>query len=169
VWANARNDLTSTRVWAQAIGPRIVIAKTIPAAGRGLAAALVVVNVLLGLFPLVFVLATSVVVGRVPTAVSAGLDSPEWESLVTAFLLAAAAFVGQQVVSTVQGSLGEDAKLATASWACSAPARLWAPASSACGDGEQGGRRRPPASGRNRHTLNGTCQPLPGGRSSVAA
>jgi ATP-binding cassette subfamily B protein len=110
MWANARHGLRSTNVWAQAVGPRIVIAQAIPAAGRGLAAALVVVNVLLGLFPLVFVLATSVVVGRVPAAVTAGLDSPEWESLVTAFLLAAAAFVGQQVMSTAQGSLSELAK-----------------------------------------------------------
>jgi ATP-binding cassette subfamily B protein len=110
VWAATRNRLPSTSVWAQAIGPRVVIAQTTPAAGRGLAAALVVVNVLLGLFPLVFVLATSVVVGRVPAAVTAGLDSAEWESLVMAFLLAAAAFAGQQVISTVQGSLGELAK-----------------------------------------------------------
>ncbi len=110
MWARARSRLISTTVWTQAVVPRVVIARKIPIAGKGLVAALIAVNVLLGVLPVVFILATSVVVGRVPAAVDGGLDSPAWSHLVTAFLLAAAAFVGQQVVATLQTSLGELAK-----------------------------------------------------------
>ena len=95
------------RAWAQAVTPRVAIARAIPEGGRGLVAALVAANVLLGLLPVVFVIATSVVIGRVPAAVDGGLGSDAWDSLVTAFLLAAASFVALQVITTLQGSLGE--------------------------------------------------------------
>ena len=84
------------------MAPRVVIARQVPAAGRGLVALAVGVNVVLGILPVAFVLATSVVVGRVPAAVEGGIGSEAWDSLVVAFLAAAAVFVAQQVVSTVQ-------------------------------------------------------------------
>ena len=61
--------LISSRVWTQGVAPRVVIARQVPAAGRGLVALVVGVNVVLGILPVAFVLATSVVVGRVPDAV----------------------------------------------------------------------------------------------------
>ena len=54
-----------------------------------------------------FVLATSVMIGRVPAAVIGGLGSAEWQALVWAFTLAAAAFVAQQILAPLQVSLGE--------------------------------------------------------------
>ena len=108
--ANLPRRLIESRFWAQAVAPRVVIARHIPEAGKGLAATLVGVNIVLGLLPVAFILATSVVVGRVPAAVESGVGSAEWDSLVTAFLLAAAAFVAQQVMTTVQASLSELAK-----------------------------------------------------------
>jgi hypothetical protein len=56
------------------------IAVLLPGAGRGLLAGALCVNVLLGLLPLVFIVATSVMIGRVPAAVSAGVGSAEWRS-----------------------------------------------------------------------------------------
>lgn len=83
-----------------------MIVRLLPVAGRGLIAALTGVNVLLGLLPVGFVLATSVMIGRVPSAVVGGVGSPAGHSLVTAFVLAAAAFLTQQVLTPVQGALG---------------------------------------------------------------
>jgi ATP-binding cassette subfamily B protein len=65
------------------------------------------VNVVLGVLPVVFVLASAVVVGRVPAAVSAGAGSAAWGSLLGAFLVAAVAFLGQQIVAPVRESIGE--------------------------------------------------------------
>jgi ATP-binding cassette, subfamily B, bacterial len=110
MWPTLRTRLLESRTWVQAVAPRIVIARHVPAAGRGLVAALIGVNILVGLLPVAFVLATSVVIGRVPAAVQAGTGSRQWDSLVSAFLLAAVAFVAQQLMSTVQASLGELAK-----------------------------------------------------------
>ncbi|WP_051951722.1 ABC transporter ATP-binding protein [Actinacidiphila yeochonensis] len=84
---------------------RIVL--LLPRAGRGLVAVLVVLNVLLGLLPVVFLIATGVVLGRVPATVRAGVGSAEWDSLVRVFLVAAAAFVAQQIVTPLVRSLGE--------------------------------------------------------------
>jgi ATP-binding cassette subfamily B protein len=83
-----------------------MIVRLLPVAGVGLITALTAVNVLLGLLPVGFVLATSVLIGRVPAAVVGGVGSPAWHSLVIAFVLAAAAFLAQQVLSPVQGALG---------------------------------------------------------------
>jgi len=83
------------------------IAVLLPGAGRGLLAGALCVNVLLGLLPLVFIVATSVMIGRVPAAVSAGVGSAEWRDLVIAFAVAAAAFVTQQILAPLQVALGE--------------------------------------------------------------
>ncbi|GAA0378956.1 multidrug ABC transporter permease [Acrocarpospora corrugata] len=83
------------------------IAKLVPKAGTGLVTLLVAVNLVLGLLPVVFVIATSVVLGRVPEAVRGGLDSAAWDSLVAVFVVAAVAFVAQQIIAPLQASLGE--------------------------------------------------------------
>ncbi|MFD7660014.1 ABC transporter ATP-binding protein [Actinosynnema sp. NPDC059797] len=83
------------------------IARLLPRAGRGLVAALVAVDLLLGCLPVVFTVATAVVLGRVPAAVAAGPGSGEWDSLVAVFGVAAGAFVARQLLSPVERALGE--------------------------------------------------------------
>ncbi|MEE4542455.1 ABC transporter ATP-binding protein [Streptomyces sp. V4-01] len=67
----------------------------------------VLVNVLLGALPVVFVVAAAVVLGRVPAAVDGGLGSHAWDSLLDAFFVAAGAFIGQQIVAPVRESVGD--------------------------------------------------------------
>jgi ATP-binding cassette subfamily B protein len=83
------------------------IATLVPSGGTGLVSVLIALNVVLGLLPIVFVVATSVMIGRVPDAVTGGVGSAAWDSLVIAFGIAAAAFVAQQVVAPLQAALGE--------------------------------------------------------------
>ena len=65
------------------------------------------VNLLLGVLPVVFVVASAVVVGRVPAAVRDGSGSAAWRSLLSAFLIAAVAFIGQQIVAPIRESVSE--------------------------------------------------------------
>lgn len=65
------------------------------------------VNLLVGILPVVFVIAAAVMVGRVPAAVQGGLHSGAWAALLSAFVVAAAAFIGQEVVVPVRESVGE--------------------------------------------------------------
>ncbi len=95
------------RWWREAVVARVRVIRHVPVGGRGLVAVLLLVNVLLGLLPIGFVLATSTVVGRVPDAVEAGTGSPAWDALLRALLLAAALFVGQTLLAPVQTALGE--------------------------------------------------------------
>ena len=83
------------------------IARLVPSAGPVLVLWSALVNLTLGILPVVFVLATSVVLGRVPAAVRGGLHSASWHSLVAVFAIAAAAFVAQQFVAPFAASLGE--------------------------------------------------------------
>jgi ATP-binding cassette subfamily B protein len=83
------------------------IAWLVPSGGAALAAVLVGLNVILGLLPITFILATSVMIGRVPAAVTGGVGSAEWRDLVAAFVLAAVAFLIQQILAPMQASLGE--------------------------------------------------------------
>jgi len=78
-----------------------------PRAGGGLVAALAGVDLLLGLLPVVFAVATALVLGRVPAAVDAGLGSAAWRELVTVFGVAAAAFVTRQLLVPVERAMGE--------------------------------------------------------------
>ncbi|GAA0918918.1 hypothetical protein GCM10009558_029910 [Virgisporangium aurantiacum] len=106
--------------WGQAVRPRLAIARQVRVAGGGLVAALVVVNLLLGLLPVVFVVATSWLVGRIPAIVSAGASAgagtPAWNAFLAPFLLAGAAFVGQQALAPVQVALGELMKRRVDGW-----------------------------------------------------
>jgi ATP-binding cassette subfamily B protein len=83
------------------------IAALVPSGGWGLTAILLILNVVLGLLPVLFIVATSVMIGRVPAAVASGVGSPEWTALVLAFVLAAAAFVTTQILAPLQAGLGE--------------------------------------------------------------
>jgi ATP-binding cassette, subfamily B, bacterial len=83
------------------------IVRLFPRAGGVLVTALTGVDLLLGLLPVVFAVATALLLGRVPEAVDAGLGSAAWSSLVTVFGVAAAAFVMRQLLVPVERALGE--------------------------------------------------------------
>ena len=86
---------------------RADIVRLVPRAGPLLTAGVALVNLVAGLLPVVFVIATSVMLGRVPAAVRGGLHSSAWHSLLAMFAVAAAAFVVQQIVAPFATSLGE--------------------------------------------------------------
>jgi ATP-binding cassette subfamily B protein len=86
---------------------RLKILRLLPAAGRRLLASTIALHLFTGVAPVAFIVATSTVVGRVPAAVDAGLDSPEWRSLRTALLVAGALFVVQQLSWPFQWAFGE--------------------------------------------------------------
>ncbi|WP_291802134.1 hypothetical protein [Cellulomonas sp.] len=91
------------RTWhTAAVVPRISILRLLPTAGPALVATLIMLNLVLGLLPVAFVVATSIVVGHVPAAVTGGVGSPAWDTLVREFLLAAVAFCGQHLLAPAQ-------------------------------------------------------------------
>lgn len=92
---------------ARLLAARRDIARLLPRAGAALVVASAVVNVLLGLLPVLFVVAGALVLGRVPAAVEGGTGSGAFDALIRAFVLAAAAFVGQQILAPAQQALGE--------------------------------------------------------------
>jgi ATP-binding cassette subfamily B protein len=102
---SARLRATFDHWVATAVRPRLLVFRLLPDAGGWLVALVVTVDVLLGLLPIAFVVATSVVVGQVPDAVAGGVGSAAWDSLVGVFLLATAAFIGQQALAPVQAAL----------------------------------------------------------------
>jgi ATP-binding cassette subfamily B protein len=76
-------------------------------AGPPLIAIDVLINLLLGALPVVFVVASAVAVGRVPAAVNAGTASSAWRELLSALTLAAASFIGQEVLAPVREAVSE--------------------------------------------------------------
>ncbi|MDQ0375376.1 ABC transporter ATP-binding protein [Cellulomonas humilata] len=92
--------------YRSAVVPRRAIARLLPTAGGGLVAGLLALDVVLGLLPVAFVLATSVVVGQVPAAVDGGTGSAAWSDLVSTFVLAAVLFLARQVLAPLQTALG---------------------------------------------------------------
>ncbi len=83
------------------------IARLTPSGGRAAVALLVLLNVVAGLLPVLFVLGTSVMIGRVPGAVAGGVGSAEWRELVQSFVLAASAFLLDQLLAPIRISLGD--------------------------------------------------------------
>ncbi|WP_214110406.1 ABC transporter ATP-binding protein [Acrocarpospora catenulata] len=83
---------------AQLVRARLMIARQVPRGGPGLVALLVLVNLVLGALPVIFVVATSLVLGRVADG---------FDALLPVFLIATGAFVAQQIVTPLQSSLGE--------------------------------------------------------------
>lgn len=98
---------TWSRLRRDALEPRLMIIRRLPHAGPWLLTALVLINLCLGVLPVAFVIATSIVVGRVPASVTGGVGSAAWDVLVTAFLVAAGIFVAQQVLAPTRVALGE--------------------------------------------------------------
>jgi ATP-binding cassette subfamily B protein len=86
---------------------RMRIVGLLPRAGWPLVSLGVLVQIVAGLLPVGFILATAAVIGDVPAAVAAGLDSPQWRDLRGLLVLAAAAFFGTQLLLPLQEYLGE--------------------------------------------------------------
>jgi len=80
---------------------RLAVLRVMPLGGRMVALG-VALQVVSALMPVAFIVATSAVVGRVPGAVRAGLDSPEWRSLRNTLIVAGLLFVAQQVIGPLQ-------------------------------------------------------------------
>jgi ATP-binding cassette subfamily B protein len=96
------------RTWTdEALRARWSVIRLLPAAGWPLLGLLTAVDLVAGVLPVAFVLFSSDVIGRVPGAVEHGTGSPQWRSLVAAFLLASGAFIVQQVFAPLQTALGE--------------------------------------------------------------
>lgn len=97
-------------LWDDAVAPRLLILRYVPLMGPMIAAWLIAIDLALGICPVIFVLATSKVIGAVPEAVAAGLESGPGHALIGYFALAAAVFLLQQSLAPVQVSLGEVAR-----------------------------------------------------------
>ena len=95
------------RWWDDAVRPRIRLYLLLRRGPRALVAALVVLNLLVGLLPVAFVLATSFLIAHVPAVVANGVESAAWAALVSAFVVAATLFTLQQLLGPVVGALSE--------------------------------------------------------------
>ncbi len=102
MWARAWSTWRKT-----AFEPRWEIVRYLPAGGTGLVSALLAVNIVLGVLPVVFVLASSVLIGRLPDAIVGGIGSTAWDALLVAFTVTAVSFVGQQALAPAQQAAGE--------------------------------------------------------------
>jgi ATP-binding cassette subfamily B protein len=80
---------------------RLAVLRVLPLGGRMVAVG-VALQLVAAVMPVAFIVATSAVVGRVPGAVHAGLDSPEWRSLRNTLIVAGLLFVVQQVIGPLQ-------------------------------------------------------------------
>ncbi|AVT35696.1 ABC transporter ATP-binding protein [Plantactinospora sp. BB1] len=96
---------------AEAVRPRLLLLGELRSAGPGLVGALIGVNLALGVLPVAFVVASSVMVGRLPAAIDAGPNSPAATGLLSAFAVAATLFLAQQALTPVQVALGELVRL----------------------------------------------------------
>jgi ATP-binding cassette, subfamily B, bacterial len=88
------------------IALRSAVLRVFPYGGK-LAVLSTALQIVSGLMPVAFIVATSAIVGRVPAAVEHGLDSPEWRSLRNTLILAGVLFVLQQVVGPLQFTAGQ--------------------------------------------------------------
>src|SRR6187551_2628276 len=88
--------------WDSAVRARLRIWAIMPLAGWWRVIGLASVGLVLGALPLVFMLATSAMIGHVPDAVAGGLGSAPWDEVVRLFLIAAGAFVLTQILAPVQ-------------------------------------------------------------------
>ncbi|MFJ8687781.1 ABC transporter ATP-binding protein [Micromonospora wenchangensis] len=82
------------------------IVTLLPRAGVPAVAAAVLVNLLLAAAPVLFVVATSRMIGWLPQAVRDGVGSPAFGHLVTAFVVAAGALSAQQLLAQLQVTTG---------------------------------------------------------------
>ncbi|MEO3925659.1 ATP-binding cassette domain-containing protein [Micromonosporaceae bacterium B7E4] len=82
------------------------ILRLLPRAGWPAVTVAVLNNLLLAAAPVLFVVETSLLVGRLPAAVRDGVDSAAFGRLVTAFVVAAGALCAQQVLAQLQVATG---------------------------------------------------------------
>jgi len=99
--------MTSNSTATQLFRQRWEIVRLTRKAGGPLVASATFVNLLLGALPVVFVVASALIVGRTPAAVEGGLGSPAWDALLGAFAVAAGAFIAQQIVASIRESVSE--------------------------------------------------------------
>ena len=83
----------------EAIAPRIALLRYLRRVSSGVLALQVCLNLSLGALPVLFVAATSTLIGRAPAAVASGVDSPQWSALVASFFVASAVFAAQQLIA----------------------------------------------------------------------
>ncbi|MGW6929777.1 ABC transporter ATP-binding protein [Lentzea sp. NPDC054927] len=88
------------------IEPRLQLLRELRGVAGPLAIWLALLNVLVGVLPGGFMIASSIVVGRAPAAVVGGLGSPAWGSLVVAFAVSAGLLFVQQLLAPLSVSLG---------------------------------------------------------------
>jgi ATP-binding cassette subfamily B protein len=91
----------------QLVAARWRIVRLTRRAGAGLVTLLVAANLVLGVLPVVFVIITSIVLGRLPAAVTAGTGSAAWRWVLTLFAIAAAALILQQFLGPLVLALDE--------------------------------------------------------------
>src|SRR5262245_56742085 len=103
----ARGVTAAVAYTRERVRSRIAIARLLPLAGTGLAASATACNLLVGLAPIGFVIATSVVVGRLPGTVQEGWDSPDGQALIWAIAAAGVFLAILQGVAPFLGVLAE--------------------------------------------------------------
>jgi ATP-binding cassette subfamily B protein len=97
-------DLEAT--FRNRLSARVEAVRLMPRAGLGFVLVLAFVNLLAGALPVVFVVATSVLLGRIPAAVGTPADAGGWHALLGVFAVATTAFAALQVVAPMSASLG---------------------------------------------------------------
>jgi ATP-binding cassette subfamily B protein len=110
----SEDDLADRSVWAEFTGGmrarmrlRRDIARLLPGGGPALVGGALLAQVIAGLLPVGFVLATAAVIADVPAAVRGGVDSADWVALRNHLVVAAALFFAIQLLLPVQAFLGE--------------------------------------------------------------
>ncbi|GAA2687185.1 ABC transporter ATP-binding protein [Actinoplanes palleronii] len=98
--------LKQTTVVRQAVA-RLEIARLTGLAGAPLIALAVLVNLVIGLLPIAYVVSSSLVLGKVPAATSAGLDSPAYRTLIMAFLITTVVSITEMLVAPLQELAGQ--------------------------------------------------------------
>lgn len=88
------------------IAHRLAVLRVFPYGGK-LAVLATALQIVSGVMPVAFIVATSTIIGRVPAAVAHGLGSPEWRSLRNTLILAGVLFVSQQVIGPLQFTVGQ--------------------------------------------------------------
>ncbi|WP_166869715.1 ABC transporter ATP-binding protein [Salinibacterium sp. ZJ70] len=94
-----------SRWWNDAVRPRLSLLALMRRGPAWLVSLLVVLNLVSGLLPVAFVLATSTLIALVPAVVAEGPGGAAWGSLVVWFVIAAAIFTVQQLLGPVVGAL----------------------------------------------------------------
>lgn len=92
---------------ARRVEARTEVLRLCPDMGYGLMAADLLFQVLAGLAPVAFILASSTVIARVPAAARAGLGSGAWHGLFDALIFTGALVLVEQMIYPVQLTLAE--------------------------------------------------------------